>query len=108
MSHSHATGFSTIAGECGREAEALPARDLFTVAVYLDPTQAHIMQGCLAASGIPAAVADDQLVQTNTLWTAAVGGVRILVPRNYIDEAKAVIAAFERGEFALPDGDVPE
>lgn len=104
MSLSHVTGFT---GECGREAEALPARDLFTVAVYLDPTQAHIMQGRLAASGIPAAVADDQLVQTNTLWTAAVGGVRILVPRHCIDDAKAVIAAFERGDFALPD-DIPE
>ena len=108
MSASHATGIAAIAGEYGHEAEALPARDLFTVAAYYDPTQAHIMRGCLAAAGIPAVVADDQLVQTNTLWTAAIGGVRILVPRNYIDEAKAVIDAFDRGEFALADDQVPE
>ncbi|HEU4852209.1 MAG TPA: DUF2007 domain-containing protein [Telluria sp.] len=105
MSATHA-GSAGIAGECSREAEAPTGRDLFTVASYYDPTQAHIVQGCLAAAGIPAVVADDNLVQANSLWTAAVGGVRIRVPEAFMAEAKAVIEAFDRGEFALKDDDV--
>lgn len=105
MSASQTAGFASLAG--GHEAEAPTARDLFTVAAYPEPTLAHIVQGCLAAAGIPAVVADDNLVQTNLLWTTAVGGVRILVPQQHMDDAKAVIAAFERGEFALPDGELP-
>lgn len=79
------------------------ARDLLTAATYYVPTDAHIVQGCLVAAGIPAVVADDQLVQVDSLLTAALGGVRILVPEIYLQEAKEVIAAFNRGEFELDD-----
>ena len=103
MSVSQVAGLTGLVGELGGEAEAPIGRDLFSVASYYDPTQAHIVQGCLAAAGIPAVVADNHLVQTNTLWTAAVGGVRILVPQEFIAESQAVIAAYERGEFTLPD-----
>ena len=78
-------------------------RDLFTVATYYLPTDAHIVKGCLVAAGIPAVVADDNLVQVNSLWTPALGGVRILVPGEYVREAHDVIAAFNRGEFRLGD-----
>jgi hypothetical protein len=82
---------------------ALPACDWQIAARYLDPTTAHIVCGCLKAAGIPAAVADDQLNQANSLWTPALGGVRILVPVPHLEEAARVVAAFERGEFTLPD-----
>jgi hypothetical protein len=103
MSASQTAGFASIAG--GLETEEPSARDLFTVAAYYEPTFARIVQGCLVAAGIPAVVADDNLVQTNLLWTAAIGGVRILVPQQYIVEAHSVIAAFDRGDFALKDED---
>ena len=103
MSASHTGGFSSIAGS--QDTEAPTARDLFSVAAYYDPTHARIVQGCLVAAGVPAVVADDNLVQANQLWTAALGGVRILVPQQYIAEAQSVIAAFDRGDFALPDED---
>ena len=90
-----------LAATSGGEAELLPGRDLFPVASYFVPTDAHIVQGCLAASGVPAVVADANLVQTNSLWTAALGGVRILVPESFLAQAQAIIAALDRGEYQL-------
>ncbi|MFK3740146.1 putative signal transducing protein [Massilia sp. TN1-12] len=96
---------ATLAG--APELEAIPGRDLFEVARYLIPMEASLVQGCLVASGIPAVLADAHLMQTDLLLAPALGGVRILAPRDYLDQAQAVLAAFERGEFALgEDADV--
>ena len=83
--------------------EAIPGRDLFIVARYLVPMDATLMQGCLVASGIPAVLADAHLMQTDLLLAPALGGVRILVPSTYVQQAQSVLEAFERGDFALDD-----
>ncbi|HEY0665012.1 MAG TPA: DUF2007 domain-containing protein [Gallionella sp.] len=77
--------------------------DFEVVARFLNPTDAHIVCSCLEAAGVPAIVADANLVQTNSLWAIAIGGVRILVPATRLGEAKEVIEAFNRGDFALSD-----
>jgi len=83
--------------------EAIPGRDLFIVARYLIPMEASLMQGCLEASGIPAVLADAHLMQTDLLLAPALGGVRILVPASYLQQAQAVIEAHGRGEFELDE-----
>ena len=54
------------------------------VARYLTPTEAHILRDCLVAGGVPA---------------------------GFVAEARDVIAAFKRGDFALDEnfdaGDTP-
>ncbi len=91
----------------GTETEMPLGRDLFTVATYYLPTDAYIVQGCLVAAGVPAVVADDNLVQTDSLLTPALGGVRILAPQSFIQQALEVIAAFNRGAYQLDeDADV--
>ena len=77
--------------------------DLTTVAKNLSATEAHMLCACLQAGGVPAETADTNLVQTNALLAIAVGGASVRVPANFVDEAKAVIAAYERGDFALDD-----
>jgi hypothetical protein len=77
--------------------------DFETVARFLDATQAHLVCACLRAARLPAVVADANLVQTNSLWSAAMGGARVMVPAHRVAEAKEVIEAFNRGDFALPD-----
>jgi hypothetical protein len=77
--------------------------DFETVARFLNPTDAHITCACLEAAGVPAFVADANLVQLNSLLAIALGGVRVLVPASRVAEAKDVIRAFNRGDFALPD-----
>jgi len=89
------------------ETALMPGRDLFEVARYLIPMEASLVQGCLVASGIPAVLADAHLMQTDLLLAPALGGVRILVPEDYLLQARAVLEAFQRGEFALgEDADV--
>jgi hypothetical protein len=85
------------------DVEKIPGRDLFAVAKYLIPIEASLVQGCLAASGIPAVLADAHLMQTDLLLAPALGGVRILVPAAHLLQAQAVLEAFERGEFELDD-----
>lgn len=86
-------------------AEEAPAYegDFETVARFLNPTDAHVVCACLVAAGLPAIVADANLAQTNSLWAVAIGGARVLVPSSRVAEAKEVIAAFNRGDFALSD-----
>ena len=81
--------------------------DLVTVGRFLNTTDAPLTCECLKAAGVPAVVADAHLVQTNSLWAIAVGGARVQVPAARVPEAKEVIAAFGRGDFALPDDDIP-
>jgi hypothetical protein len=89
------------------EAGLPPGRDLLELARYLVPMEASLVQGCLVASGIPAVLADAHLVQTDLLLAPALGGVRILVPEDFLLQAQAVLDAFQRGEFALDeDSDV--
>lgn len=83
--------------------EVIPGRDLFIVAKYMNPTHAALMMGCLVAAGIPAVLADANLVQTDLLLAPALGGVRVLAPLAYLQEAKSVMAAYERGEYALDE-----
>lgn len=91
------------------EAELLPGRDLVELARYLIPMEASLVQGCLVAAGVPAVLADAHLVQTDLLLAPALGGVRILVPQDHLAQGQAVLAAFQRGEFALgEDADVGE
>jgi hypothetical protein len=77
--------------------------DMKIVERHLEPLEAHTLCLCLQGAGIPAETADVNLVQTDWLLTIAVGGASIRVPAAYVNEAKEVIAAYKRGEFALDD-----
>lgn len=85
--------------------QARNAASFTTVAQLLSPTDAYLLAGCLQAAGIAAVVADANLIQANYLLAIAVGGVRILVPSALAGDAAAVIAAFNRGDYALADDD---
>jgi hypothetical protein len=85
------------------QAQALPGRDLFVVAKCLVPTDAYLLQGCLVAGGVPAVVADAHHVQADLLIAPALGGVRILAPQAYLQQAQQILAAYERGDYALDD-----
>ena len=89
--------------------EAVPERDLYVVARYMIPVDATLAQGCLEASGIPAMLADAHLMQTDLLLAPALGGVRLLVDAQHLQQAYAVLEALARGDYALdehaPDGE---
>jgi len=81
----------------------IPGRDLFVIAKYLIPMEATLAQGCLVAAGIPAVLADAHLMQTDLLLAPALGGVRILVPSDYLQQSAAVLEGLARGDYALDE-----
>jgi hypothetical protein len=85
----------------GREPEY--QGDWVIVAQYLSFAEVHILRSLLQGAGIPAEVADAQLVQTDALLIPAMRGARLRVPATRVAEANEVIAAFKRGDFALDD-----
>jgi hypothetical protein len=90
------------------DVEQIPGRDLFVIAKYLIPMEATLAQGCLVAAGIPAVLADAHLMQTHLLLAPALGGVRILVPSEYLQPAAEVLAGLARGDYALDESFTPE
>lgn len=91
----------------GVEAEAY-AGDFEIIARFFRPTDAYVLRSCLEAAGIPVLVTDDQLAQTQSLWAIAMGGARVMVPANYVADAKEIIAAFNNGSLALGEDETPE
>jgi hypothetical protein len=69
----------------------------FTVAI-----DAQVLAGCLDASGIPVFMGNFDTANALSYMGAAVPIV-LRVPARQLEEARAVIAAFERGEFALDE-----
>ena len=87
--------------------EEPPHGDLVTVTRVFNSLEAEMLRGCLEAEGIPATLGDAQTVQTDTLLTVALGGIRVMVPASFADAARQTVEAFERGALAiddLPDG----
>jgi hypothetical protein len=83
--------------------ELPPEVDLVTVTRVFNTLEAQMLRGCLEAEGIPATLGDVQTVQTDTLLTVALGGVRVMVPAPFADAARQTIDAFERGALAIDE-----
>jgi len=77
--------------------------DFCLVGRFLVPADAFIVCGCLRAAGLNAVIADEQHVQAALLLAPAIGGARVLVPEAELEQAREVLAAFERGDLALGD-----
>lgn len=84
--------------------------DLVTVTRVFHSLEAEMLRGCLEAEGIPTTLGDAQTVQTDTLLTVALGGIRVMVPASFADAARQTVEAIERGALAideLPDDSPP-
>jgi len=80
-----------------------PHGDLVTVTRVFNALEAEMLRGCLQAEGIPATLGDVQTVQTDTLLTVAMGGIRVMVPTPFADAARQTVEAFERGALAIDE-----
>lgn len=69
----------------------------------LTPTEAHLLCACLRSAGVQADAGDTHIVQAHGLLAIAVGGAKVRVPGSQLEEAREVLAAFKRGDFALGD-----
>ena len=65
---------------------------MITIAAYDFITDAEIARGRLRAEGIEAALADQHLVQTDWLYSIAVGGIKLQVSPADVARAEAILA----------------
>jgi hypothetical protein len=79
--------------------------DWQTLVSFFSPTEAFLLRGCLQAGGVPAMVADAQLVQAHGLLASAIP-VRVMVPEKLMHQAESVVAAFQRGDFSLSEDEL--
>lgn len=76
---------------------------LVTIAEFLSATRAHVLRTCLEAHGIFAHVSGEHLATSRPLLSFAEGGTRVQVRANQLARAQEVLAAFQRGELAIPE-----
>ena len=76
-------------------------KDWVIVDSFIDVIHADIVRGRLEAEGIPAILGNRHLVSAEWMYSQAMGGVQILVPLEQIDDARAVIAQIDSGEFSV-------
>jgi len=77
--------------------------DMVILARRMTPTEAHLLCSRLQAAGVQADAGDTNIVQANALLSIAVGGASVRVPSHQLAEAREVMAALRRGDFALGD-----
>lgn len=76
-----------------------------TVASSLNSITMHILRAKLEAEGIPAILADANMAQSYSTVSVAVGGVRVQVPAEFVEDAQQIIADINSGALMLTDDD---
>ena len=86
-----------------RDEPVSPSSEPVVVSHRFNTLEAELLRGCLEAHGIPTTLGDVQTIQTDTLWTVALGGVRVMVPESAAEDARRLVAQFDRGELAVDE-----
>ncbi len=74
-----------------------------TVATYDFWPDAEIARGRLRVEGVEAHLADQHLVQTDWLYSIAVGGIKLQVAPRDVDRACEILAHDYSGELDPPE-----
>jgi hypothetical protein len=64
---------------------------LETIAQYREAHEAYLAKGALAAAGIEAVIRDEHVVGVNWLYSDAVGGVKLAVESDLVQQAADVL-----------------
>ena len=78
------------------------------VARYVDPIEAQIACGLLQAEGIDVHLGDANMALANWEWRLAIGGVKLHVRDDQLEQAQDLIRRLDAGEFQLGAEDDPE
>jgi len=73
-----------------------------TVATFDTIIDANMALGRLEAEGIPAQLVDEHLVQTDMLYSIALGGIKLQVEQQVADRARQILAA-DYSDLLPPD-----
>lgn len=67
-----------------------------TIAVFQYSTEAQIVRGRLEAEGIQVYLSDDLTIDTNPLYSNLIGGVKLKVISNQVEEAEKVLSTIKK------------
>jgi hypothetical protein len=76
--------------------------ELVTIAECLSSTEAALLQGVLQSRGISAHLWGEYAGAAQVVLPTAGGGAHLQVHRDQLREAREVMAAYERGDLAIP------
>lgn len=66
---------------------------MITVASFSKPEEAHLLRMRLEAGGVPAVVLDENMVQTDWMFSNAVGGVKVVIEEGDAEAAREILDA---------------
>ncbi len=73
------------------------AERLVTIATFNDATEAYILKGRLESEGILCFLGDEHIIGAYPLYAVAVGGVKLKVTENDVEEARAILKKIWQG-----------
>ena len=72
------------------------------IATFDTIIDANISMGRLQAEGIPCWLADEHIVQTDMLYSPAIGGIKLQVEEDWAEKAQAILDT-DYSDFDFPD-----
>ena len=66
---------------------------MITVASFSKPEEAHLLRMRLEAGGVPAYIQNENLVQVDWLYSNAIGGVRVQIADDDLEDARSILDA---------------
>lgn len=101
-------GRGLLPGEAPRSVVEEHWVDQVCVATFRHSAEAHVWLAKLAAHEIPAVVLDQYLVGADWLYSQALGGVKVCVPREHCESAAALLTADESEALrSTPEASLP-
>ncbi len=78
-----------------------------TIATFDTIIDANMALGRLEAEGITAQLVDEHLVQTDMLYSIALGGIKLQVEQQLASQARQILAT-DYSDLLPPDGNIDE
>ena len=78
---------------------------LIPIATFSFPHEAQIAKANLESAEIPAFIENEHTINTNWLFSNAIGGVRVMVPENYAQKALSILESDFSSDLTSEFGD---
>lgn len=89
--------------DVSRQCARLCGYMLTRIASYENAIEAHLARMRLEHEGIPAFVVHEHHVWADWLMSNVLNGAKVCVHRNNVNEARVILEAHDRGQYALED-----
>lgn len=68
-----------------------------------NPIKADILKSLIEANGIACHLFDENILKQNPWYTTAIGGIKLMVPTEQLNQAQDIVNKLEQGDYALDD-----